>query len=93
MIYTRHADEQRIARGISTAEVAETIRNPERARPSRDGCYVFTRHVGPRRVKVVFGFGASDIVVVTVGDTPPRPNESPIIDVPADVITRAQSAR
>lgn len=88
MRITAHANEQRHSRGITFDEIRETLRAPERARPSAsdDTCYIFTKHVEQddgtrRRIKVVFSFRYDgDTSVVTVGDGPER-RESRTVEV------------
>jgi len=79
---TAHANAQRRERRIEFDEIRECLRAPERARESRDDCFVFTKHVNARRIKVVFSFRRDgDTSIVTVGDGPSRVTEQRSIEV------------
>lgn len=91
MRLTYHAEVQRRERKIDLEEIRECMRAPERARESRDDCYIFTKHVGDRRIKVVFSFRGyqGDAQIVTVGDEPRRVGESRAIEVSDGVLACA----
>jgi hypothetical protein len=88
---TYHAEIQRRERKIELDEIRQTLRAPERARESRDDCFIFTKHVNDRRIKVVFSFRGhrGDAVIVTVGDEAPRDSERRDIGVSDGVLACA----
>lgn len=91
MRLTYHAEKQRAERKIDVDEIREVMRAPERARESRDECFIYTKHVNGRRIKVVFSFSGymGDTNVVTVGDEAPRVGERRDIRVSSGVLACA----
>jgi hypothetical protein len=64
--YTRYSERRRRTRGISRADVEETVRNPDVTYPAKKpGRVCHTRDVGNRRLKVVFERHGADEVVIT----------------------------
>jgi len=66
--FTNHARDQMALRGISPAEVAQVVSDPDITYPDQYGNPCFVRWVAERRIRVVIAHGSESPRVITAID-------------------------
>lgn len=66
IVYTHHARQRMHHRGVTEAEVQETLEFPDEIRPGDNGEEIAVKLYGNRELRVVFEAAADTVLVFTV---------------------------
>lgn len=64
IICTRHARQRMQQRGVTTAEVEETLEFPDEIRPGDNGEEIAVKQFGNRELRIVFATTTPDAVLI-----------------------------
>ena len=65
IVYTRHAQEMMIMRGISSSLVEECVQNPDKTMLGRNGKVLYLKDLGKNYLKVIVKQEDSTFLVIT----------------------------